>query len=162
MSFTLCSQPALSKLLYLTLPQSSLLSQERRLGTSQLLYIIFPRHGLFLFSLSSLSLSSYCPQFTFLIKTGRGRIVNFSQFSKEGGKGVSKKFCVNQGDMKIFRLFKKYPPRFPLSPPPTSRPFFGKPRNAIRGQNLLVPHFAHYLSKPWTDGFVYVNGRQGW
>ena len=120
MSFTLCSQPALSTLLYLTLPQSSLLrkersarvdgkeergepltpraslpSQERRLGTSQLLYIIFPRHGLFLFSLSSLSLTSYCPQFTFLIKTGRGRVVNFSQFSKEGGRGVSKKLCVN-------------------------------------------------------------------
>ena len=73
MSFTLCSQPALSTLLY----------------------IIFPRHGLFLFSLSSSSLSSYRPQFTFLIKTGRGRVVNFS-FSKEGGRGgIKKKFCIS-------------------------------------------------------------------
>ena len=73
MFFTLCSQPALSTLLY----------------------IIFPRHGLFLFSLSSSSLSSYRPQFTFLIKTGRGRVVSFS-FSKEGGRGgIKKKFCIS-------------------------------------------------------------------
>ena len=73
MFFTLCSQPALSTLLY----------------------IIFPRHGLFLFSLSSSSLSSYRPQFTFLIKTGRGRVVSFS-FSKEAGRGgIKKKFCIS-------------------------------------------------------------------
>ena len=126
MFFTLCSQPALSTLLY----------------------IIFPRHGLFLFSLSSSSLSSYRPQFTFLIKTGRGRVVSFS-FSKEGGRGgIKKKFCISAS--------------LPPPPSPTSRPFFRKSRNAIRGQNLPVLHFAHYLPKPWTDGFAYVNGRQGW
>ena len=122
MSFTLCSQPALSTLLY----------------------IIFPRHGLFLISLSSSSsLSSYCPLFTFLIKTGRGRVVNFSQFSKEEGRGggrYQKKFCIKSGDMKIFRLFKKYPPRFPPPPlpSPTSRPFFGKFGDKIYQSYILL------------------------
>ena len=61
--------------------------------------------------------------------------------------------------MKIFRLFKKYPPRFPPTPP---LPHFAAVFRQIRGQNLPVLHFAHYLPKPWTDGFAYVNGSQGW
>ena len=32
--------------------------------------------------------------------------------------------------------------------------------NAIPGRNLPVLNFAHHLTKPWTDQFVHVNGKQ--
>ena len=32
--------------------------------------------------------------------------------------------------------------------------------NTIPGRNLPVLNFAYHLSKPWTDQFTYVNGKQ--
>ena len=47
-----------------------------------------------------------------------------------------------------------------------SRPFFGKWNwfvrmvNAIPGRHLLALNFAYHLSKPWTEWYVRVNGKQ--
>ena len=57
--------------------------------------------------------SSYCPYFTFLVKTELGGL----SFPSSGREGGVKKFCMMWGDMKKLGPFEKYP-FAPPSPPP--------------------------------------------